>query len=118
MNGTREDLIQLQELVKLSGVDLVLYGYSHSYQRGAFTSTFRNNAHTIHHVVTGGGGAFKHANRCFSWPPPVEPGILKDSSDYIALTLEISSSRLFVEAHNLETDTVFDSLSIPPHTLF
>lgn len=117
-DGTREDLVQLQELVKLSGADLVLYGYSRSYQRGAFTSTFRNNSHTIHHIVTGGGGAFKHSNRCFSWPAPTEPSILKDSSDYIALTLEVSASRLFIEAHNMETSTVFDSVAIAPHTLF
>lgn len=116
--GTEASLMGLHELVKLSGADLVLYGYSRSYQRGAYDSTYQNNPHQIVHIVTGGGGAPAHDNRCWRWAPPEEPGIVKDTADYAVLSMDISAARLRIDAYDLATTAIIDSVSIVPHTLF
>lgn len=103
--------------LKLSGADLVLQGNSRSYQRGGYQSTYSDLGFTVHHVVTGGGGAPMHTNKCFDWQAPDDPGILVDSSLENVVILKLTTEKMVVEAVDKTGAITIDKFTVLPHTL-
>jgi hypothetical protein len=113
----------IMPMIRDSGTDLVLFCNGRSYQRGSLVSNYSESPHGIKYIVTGASSGSLHTKKCYSWAPPEEPGIIKDSNLYHYLIFNFKSSVLNIQVVDSSTATAegpyptIDEFNVYPHKL-
>lgn len=105
-------------LLQKSGADLVLFGSTHSYQRGTIESTYPGFEGLITHYISCGGMTSPHTERTNNFKPTDPPSIVIEDSQPHYVTIDADSTSLRIVCRELDINgAVIDLLSIPPHSL-